>query len=247
VFVHGVGTTADLWLNDLEPLAATHRLIFYNRRGYGESSASPGDWRAHRDDLAALVDGLGIRRGAIVGYSAGGSIAIDFVLSRPEVASSLVLLDPAFNVKACVTPGFIKTLLAARLLRRLRGERRGAETWIRYVASYSTGGTAFDKATAERRETLLGNASGIFADTSSAGGDHIDESRLATIAVPVTLVEAMLSPPFLRRSCARLRRLMPQARVVTIDRAGHHITLDARDELLAIVRAAVAEVPAAAS
>ena len=37
------------------------------------------------------------------------------------------------------------------------------------IELYSTGGTAFDKASPQRRETLLSNAPGIFADAASAG------------------------------------------------------------------------------
>lgn len=107
---------------------------------------------------------------------------------------------------------------------------------MRYVASYSTGGSAFDRAPAERRERLLENAAGVFDDFASGGGEHVDETRLAGIDVPVTIVEAALSPPFLRRSCARLKRLMPQARTVTLATSGHHVGLDAPEELLGILR-----------
>ena len=244
VFIHGVGTSGDLWFEDLQPLADTHRLVVHNRRGYGASSESPRDWRAHREDVEHLVDALGIKRAAIVGYSGGSIAALDLALARPELVTSLVLLDPACNIRKCITPGFVVAVLRARLLRRLRGEREGAESWIRYVGSYSTGGTAFDKASATRRETLLGNAAGIFADSESLRSDRIDESRLASIQAPVTIIEATLSPPFLRRSCQRLRKLMPRARVVTMT-TGHHITIDAKDELLAHLREALATSAAA--
>jgi pimeloyl-ACP methyl ester carboxylesterase len=107
-----------------------------------------------------------------------------------------------------------------------------------YVASYSTGGSAFDQAPAERRELLLENSAAIFDDFASGGGEHVDESRLADIDVPVTIIEAGLSPAFLRRSSKRLKRLMPQARTVTLANSGHHLGLDAADELLGILREA---------
>lgn len=240
VFIHGVGTNGELWFGDLEPLADTHRLVVHDRRGYGHSSESPRNWRTHREDVERLLDALGIQRAAIVGYSGGAIIALDLVLARPDLATALVLVDPAVGIKHCVTPGMVANIMRAKLLRRLRGERRGAEAWLRFVGSYSTGGTAFDKASAHRRETLLANASGIFADADSIKTEDIAEARLAEIAAPVTIIEAKLSPPFLRKSCERLRRLMPQARVVTIEKAGHHIAIDAKDELLAHLRAAVA-------
>jgi pimeloyl-ACP methyl ester carboxylesterase len=235
LFIHGVGTTGEIWFRDLEPLASTFRLIAYNRRGYGESSEAPREWLGHRDDAIALLALLGIERAAVVGYSAGATVALDLALHKPELVSSLVLLDGAVNIKRCATPGMIKALLIAQVKRRFRGDRAGAEHWMRYVASYSTGGTAFDKAPPERRETILANARGMFAD-GSAAKHVIDESRLASLPMPVTVVDAPLSPPFLRKSSERLRRAMPQARCMTIEKSGHHIMIDARDQSLSILR-----------
>lgn len=238
VFVHGVGTSGELWARDLAPLAGDCRLIVYDRRGYGASGASPRDWQAHRKDAVALIEGLDAAPAVLVGYSGGAIVVLDLALERPDLVASLVLLDPAFNVKRCATPGFVRALVGAQLLRRVRGPRRGAAHWMRYVASYSTGGSAFDNAPAERRERLLANAAGVFDDFASGGGEHVDEARLADIRVPVTIVEAGLSPPVLRRSCERLKGLMPRARTVTLADSGHYIGLDAGQELLAILREA---------
>jgi pimeloyl-ACP methyl ester carboxylesterase len=75
----------------------------------------------------------------------------------------------------------------------------------------------------------------LFADLAS-GGSTIDESLLGNISVPVTIVDAALSPPFLRRSSQRLRRMLPQARNVTLERSGHWVGLDAHQDLLTILR-----------
>jgi pimeloyl-ACP methyl ester carboxylesterase len=234
-----VGTSGELWARDLAPLARACRLIVYDRRGYGASSESPRDWRAHREDTIALIDALRAAPVVLVGYSGGSIIALDLALERPDLVTSLVLLDPAFNLKRCLTPGFVRTLAGAQLLRRARGERRGAEHWMRYVASYPTGGSAFDKAPAERRDLLLENFAAIFDDFASGGGEHVDETRLARIDLPVTIIEAGLSPAFLRRSCERLKQVMPQARTVTLADSGHYVGLDAADELLGILREAI--------
>lgn len=247
VFIHGVGTSGDIWRDDLADLADTSRTIVYDRRGYGDSSPSPRDWSAHTDDAIALVEALGAAPAVIVGYSGGSIVALDLVQRRPELARAVVLVDPAFNVKRSATPGAVRALATARLLRRLRGDKRGAEHWMRYVAGYSTGGSAWDTAPVERREKLLHNASAIFDDFASGGGKHVDESRLAGIEIPVTIIEAKLSPPVLRRSCARLARLMPQARMVTLADSGHHIALDARDELLDVLREATSAPSASAA
>lgn len=215
-------------------------MITYDRRGYGESSESPRDWEAHRGDAAALLAKLSAAPAVVVGYSGGAIVALDLALQRPELVRELVLLDPAFNIKRCMTAGLMRHILTARLLDRLGQTRRGAEHWLRYVGSYPEGGSAFDKAAPERREALLANADGIFADFGSGAGEHVAEDRLADIEIPTTIVDCKRSPSFLRRSCARLRELMPQARTVTFETSGHHVALDAREELLAVLREVLA-------
>jgi pimeloyl-ACP methyl ester carboxylesterase len=135
----------------------------------------------------------------------------------------------------CLTPGLVRTLAAVKLLRWSRGYRAAAEHWLRYVSSYSTGGAAFDTASDERREQLLSKPDGLFADLASGGGT-IDESLLANISVPVTIVDAALSPSFLRRSSRRLKHLLPHARKVTLEQSGHWIALDAHEDLIRILR-----------
>lgn len=235
LFIHGVGTSGALWQADLADLAADCRLIVYDRRGYGASSESPRDWEAHREDAAALLDRFDAEPAVLVGYSGGAMIALDLTLRRPELVRALVLLDPAVNVKRCMTPGLIRHMLTARLLNRLGRPRRGAEHWMRYVSSYPSGGSGFDKLPVERRVTLLDNAGGVFSD-ADAGLGGVPEGRLASIGVPTTIVDCELSPSFLRRSCERLRQLMPQARTVTLQHSGHYVGIDARAELLALLR-----------
>lgn len=242
VYIHGSGTPGRLFFEEIgTELGAECRFIAYNRRGYTESSASPGDWAAHTPDLVRLIETLGAAPATIAGFSGGAIVALDLALQRPDLVSSLVLLDPAHNIRKLVTPNFIRHFATAKLLRRRRGDRAGAAHWMRYVSSYSTGGSAWDKAPPERRDRVLAEAGGLFADAQSGGGEHVDEARLREIACPVTLVSCALSPPFLQKSSKRLRELLPQARSITLDHAGHHITLDAREDLLRILREAVRE------
>jgi hypothetical protein len=64
-----------------------------------------------------------------------------------------------------MTPGFLTTFGMVQISRRIGRHRAAVESWLRYVSSYSTGGSAYDmKTPPERREKLLMNAAGIFAD-----------------------------------------------------------------------------------
>ena len=76
-------------------------------------------------------------------------------------------------------------------------------------------------------------------------GGHVPEERLAHLEIPTTIVDCRLSPPFLRKSCERLRGLMPQAQSVTLEDSGHHIGVDARTELLEVLTASLERAGAA--
>ena len=230
VLVHGAGTSGELWAEDVAELARDCRYITYDRRGFGASSEAAESWEAQTDDAIDLIEALDAAPCVLVGFSGGSIIVLDLVLRRPELVRHLVLLDPAFNVRRCLTPGLVWTVAKAQLLRRIRGERRGIEPWLRYVTR-----SAFEDAPPERRERILDNAGAIFADLGGGGGEHVDESRFAGIAVPVTLVEAEQSPPFLRRSCARLKGLIPQAETIALERSGHAVNVQARDDVVSIL------------
>jgi pimeloyl-ACP methyl ester carboxylesterase len=236
VFSHGVATSGELWATDLAELSSNFRLIVYNRRGYGASSSSPRKWEAHTEDAIALVEKLNAAPAVVVGYSAGAIIALDFALRQPNLIERIILLDPAFNLKRCLTPGFVRTLATVKVLHWLSRDRLAAELWLRYVSSYPTGGSAFEvKASESRRDTLLANATGIFADLASGGGG-VDESRLKNIKAPITIIDCKLSPPFLRRSSNRLKQLLPRVRSVTLENSGHWVSLDASADLLDSLR-----------
>jgi pimeloyl-ACP methyl ester carboxylesterase len=238
LFIHGVVTSGDIWNEDLAELASEFRLITYNRRGYGASSTSPREWSAHAQDAIALIGSLEAAPTIIVGYSGGAIVALNVALSRPELVAGLVLLDPAVNLKRCLTLDLLYTLAKVKALRWLKGERAAGESWLRYVSSYSTGGSAYEqRTTAERRQRLLSNTAGLFADFASSGSE-ISEDRLAAIALPVTIIDAALSPESLRRSSMRLRRLFPRANTVTLQGSGHWLALDSRAELLRVLRTA---------
>ncbi len=79
--------------------AAGFRTIAYSRRGFYRSEAGPEDARGTQaDDLAALLDHLGVTRAHLVGAAAGGSTALDFVLSYPERTLSAVIASSLMSV-----------------------------------------------------------------------------------------------------------------------------------------------------
>lgn len=100
VLANSLGTDARIWDRVIAPLAGRYRVISYDKRGHGLSDAPPGDYRLgdHVDDLAALLEYLGVARLALAGVSVGGLIAQGFALRHPGRLAGLVLCDTAAKV-----------------------------------------------------------------------------------------------------------------------------------------------------
>jgi pimeloyl-ACP methyl ester carboxylesterase len=239
VVVHGTGTPGELWKADLLQLTRSWRVITYDRRGYGRSSEPPGSWQAHRNDAARVVEQLGAAPATILGYGGGAIAAIDLAIQCPELVAALVLVDPALYGQRERPRGLRRVLMQVAVERRLRGETVAAETWIRYISSYQAGGSAWDKAVPARREAILASARGVLADLDAGDGSYIDERHLRELGMPVTIVDARQGPAVFRESVDRLSGLMSQARVVALENSSHIVMLDARAEMLDVLRDAM--------
>ncbi len=75
VFSHGWPLNADSWESQMMFLVANgYRCLAHDRRGHGRSDQPSGgnDMDTYADDLSELVESLGLKNVALVGFSAGG-------------------------------------------------------------------------------------------------------------------------------------------------------------------------------
>ncbi|MGD2158237.1 MAG: alpha/beta hydrolase [Anaerolineales bacterium] len=93
---------ATSWIFQTETLGRHYRLLQYDCRGQGQSDHPDGPYsmELHADDLAALLEGLGIESAHILGISYGGEVAQAFVLKYPTKTRSLILIDTVSEVGA---------------------------------------------------------------------------------------------------------------------------------------------------
>ena len=88
------------WGALLPALAQQHRVLAYDHRGHGRTSASPGPFAGYGQlaaDLAALLDTLGIARASFCGFSDGGITMLYFALRWPERIQALVLAGAQYT------------------------------------------------------------------------------------------------------------------------------------------------------
>ena len=96
VFLHAGVADKRMWRDQMAAFGGRHRVVAYDRRGFGESRYEPETF-SHMEDLRAVLDGLAIEQACLVGCSQGGRFAVDIALANPKRVSKLVLVAPAIG------------------------------------------------------------------------------------------------------------------------------------------------------
>ncbi len=96
VLIHGSLWDCRIWDDQFEAFAEHHDVVRYDLRGYGRSDPPKATYSDARD-LRSLLGELGIERGAIVGSSTGGQLAVDFALEHADVVDAVVLVAPVLS------------------------------------------------------------------------------------------------------------------------------------------------------
>jgi pimeloyl-ACP methyl ester carboxylesterase len=98
VLLHGIGSGAASWVQQIESLGATHRVLAWDAPGYGASTPvdAPSPVAAdYARRLRAWLDTLGIARCVLVGHSLGAIVAGAFAAVSSERVAGLLLISPA--------------------------------------------------------------------------------------------------------------------------------------------------------
>lgn len=94
VFLHGFPHNRDLWMAQLRALQGQARCIAPDLRGFGGSRGRPPySMDQYADDVATLLDALGIERAVICGLSMGGYVAMAFWRRHRARVRGLILMD----------------------------------------------------------------------------------------------------------------------------------------------------------
>src|SRR5579859_1858584 len=100
LFVHGNVSSSLFWQPAMLALPVSYRPLAIDLRGFGGTDPEPVDatrgLRDYADDLAAVVEELGLDAVHLVGWSMGGGVVLQYLVDRPgsHRVASLTLVDP---------------------------------------------------------------------------------------------------------------------------------------------------------
>jgi pimeloyl-ACP methyl ester carboxylesterase/class 3 adenylate cyclase len=112
VYAAGIWSNVDLmwderlWAYFLERLSSFCRLIVFDMRGVGLSDRGPDrpTIELQRDDIAAVMDAVGIDGGIVFAQARAAAMAMLFAATHPERTKALILYAPI--AKTVATPDF---------------------------------------------------------------------------------------------------------------------------------------------
>jgi 3-oxoadipate enol-lactonase len=224
VFAHGLGGNHMSWWQQVGHLRAAYTCVTFAHRGFAPSSVEQPHPDPHRyaDDVAALIDHLGLDRVCLVGQSMGGWTVVEYCVRHPRRVRGLVLSATVGSVDPDRIAGLEPAALAAW--------QRSAETAVAQCRSQQVHPAAGLRMAREQPALHL-----LY--------QHIDEQArdldkdvlrgrlramrvrtpadIAATGIPLLLVspreDIVIPPPALHA----LARAVPGSRLVELEQAGH--------------------------
>jgi pimeloyl-ACP methyl ester carboxylesterase len=97
VFVHGWTCDRSFFAPQAEHFARRHRVVSLDLRGHGESDKPQGPYpiTAAADDIAYMIEHLGLGKAVAVGHSSGGTTVLQLAAAHPDRVAAIVMVDPA--------------------------------------------------------------------------------------------------------------------------------------------------------
>jgi len=249
LLLHGFTGSTITWSVLRASLCEQCELVVVDLPGHGRSSAptDPARYALPRtaDDLARVLDALGIARAAVLGYSMGGRTALQLALAHPDRVSALVLesaspgiIDPAERAARVASD----EALAASI------ERDGIEAFVdrwEKLPLWASQRALTPVARARLRAERLAQRSGGLAGSLRGAGVGVEPpvlDRLGALAMPALFVAGALDAKYVALAMAMAERI-PGARVEIVAEAGHAVHLERPETFAALVGGFLATVP----
>ena len=115
LLLHGGGSTIQTTFGAVMPaMAKTRRIIAPEQQGHGHTADvdRPLSFRQMASDTAALLDQLGLRQVDVLGFSNGGSVAMELAMRRPDLVRRLVLAS-VYSRRDAIHPHLLRSFETA--------------------------------------------------------------------------------------------------------------------------------------
>jgi 2-hydroxy-6-oxonona-2,4-dienedioate hydrolase len=243
LMLHGSGPGATGWSNfgpNMAALADRFRVIAVDMPGWGASDTVTPQDRDHVEAALQLLDALEIEKAAFVGNSMGGLTSVAFAVRHPDRISHLVTMGAG-------APGVRLSLFGAGdglsegLKILLKGYHDPSPQTIRELVEIMTYDSAFvtDELIRQRSDDACRRpdhlANFLAGGLGGGVGGGITADDIAAIQIPSLHFHGRDDRVVHYEHSLKLVSLIPDSRMVLMNRCGHWLQLEHADEFNRLV------------
>lgn len=230
LFLHGLGSCGADWLLQIPFFSQEFQVITPDLRGHGKSEKEADSYTIadHAEDMAYLLEALGIDSCDVVGLSLGSFVAMQLALDFPQKVKSLTLAGSTSSIKDVGL--FLLNL--QKVLIDLFPMRFVAKV----VAWCCFPGRQKCALRTLCQERMQSNDKKVYQKLYSALMSFDVSTRLSEISCPVLLIageDDLLLPQW---HAKKMAQLFQQASLYTIQGAGHVMPIDSPEAFNTILR-----------
>lgn len=238
VLINGLGADSSRWFRIMPVLSQRYQVVAFDNRGAGQSDKPdiPYTMEMMADDIAGLLNALGIGNAHIFGVSMGGMIAQHFALRHPKMVTSLILgctrcggslsIHESEEAGRVLDPELTRTMAAEQRTREMLPFLWSQEfidnnpdvvkEYIALCAAYPVDPAGYTR-------------------QKQAADDHDTYERVPEIKAPTMVITGEADRLIPAENSRLLASRIPDAELVILNKAGHGFYSEARDETCGII------------
>ena len=220
VFVHGWACDRTYWDAQMRHFAPRHRVVAIDLPGHGESGTGREEWtvEAFGEDVATVVEQLGLEEVVLIGHSVGGFVVLEVARRIPDRLVGVVGVEAWYDPEQKVSAEQVRMILEP-----LRANFAEMTEAIVRAMMFAPGA---DSALVDRVALGMSAAPPEIAlavsENSYRWWNEQGVEALRAVAAPLGAINAARSPT----NVDALRRYAPSIDVRTMDGVGHFLMLE---------------------
>lgn len=228
VFVHGWTCNRTFFAPQAEHFVRQHRVVSIDLRGHGESDKPQGPYTRAQDadDIAYVIEHLGLGPVVAVGHSMGGTIVLQLAAAHPTSVAAIVMVDPAPFVFAPEQRTGVEAMVAAI-------EAGNQEPRRQFIANHLFLPTSDRKLVEDVLAVMLATPSHVAA--SAMRGDLAFDGPAMAAQCTVPALHLAATPPF--NPPHRMSEWLPTVVNGWTVGAGHFNQLEVPDQVNVMIEA----------
>jgi pimeloyl-ACP methyl ester carboxylesterase len=238
VFIMGLGDDHFRWFRILPLLSENNKVLTFDNRGVGKTDKPdiPYTMEMMSDDIAGLMDAVGIDRAHAFGISLGGMIAQNFALLHPDRIVSLMLGCTFCGGKHSVSnEGKGPGVLDPSLIETMLPEERAVEMLpALYSREFIENNQDFVDIQIEYAKNNPPDPVG-YRRQLGAAGTHDTYDRLPEIKLPTLVIAGSADVLIPVENSRIIASRIPDSELVILEGMGHGFYTEANEETARIL------------